>query len=456
MLLHSKAGLLAGALLAGVSLLPAQTSLDTQYRDVASKIIDAAQKDDEGYQRLSFLCDRIGNRLSGSESLNRAIEWGAAEMRKSGFANVVTPKVMVPHWVRGQESATLTEPVRRDLVMLGLGDSVGTPPQGITAQVIPVSSFEELESLGNKVAGKIVLFNVPFEGYGKTVRFRVAGPSRAAKLGAVAMLLRSVTPLSLQSPHTGTTRYDESAPKIPAAALSIEHALLLQRLYDSGTHPTVTLKMEAKMLPDAPSANVIGELRGREKPDEVVVMGGHIDSWDVGQGAQDDGGGIVSALQALTVLKKLGLQPRRTIRVVMWTNEENGGAGGIAYRKWAGEDQVKKHVAAIEMDEGAEKPVGFGLTGGSPQAMSVMQQIGRLLAPINAGTMTEHGGGSDISPLMEGGVPGLGLNTIGTHYFDWHHTQSDTVDKVDPANLKLNTAALAVVAYVLADMDGRL
>jgi carboxypeptidase Q len=357
--------------------------------------------------------------------------------------------VRVPHWVRGRERLSMVAPVERELVMLGLGGSVATPRSGITAEVVAVSSFDELQRLGaSAVAGKIVLFNVPFTGYGATVRYRSDGASQAARLGAVAALVRSVTPVSLQTPHTGQMNYRDGVAKIPAAAVTIEGATLIQRLIDSGSTVRVHLEMEAETLSDAPSANVIGEIRGREKPGEIVVMGGHIDSWDVGAGAHDDGAGCVSAMQAAAIIQRLGLKPRRTIRVVLWTNEENGLRGGRAYREWIG-NAVKDHVAAIEMDGGGEKPVGFGAAAKIyPQAA----EIGRLLERIGAGSVRQGGGGADISPLTRDGVPGLSLQTVGTHYFDWHHTPADTADKVDPQDLRLNTAAMAVMAYVLADL----
>src|SRR5215469_1956828 len=304
---------------------PAGT-LTEQYREVASKLIDAAMVDEGGMEKLSYLCDRIGNRLSGSVGLEKAIAWAAAQMNHDGLVNVATPRVKVPHWVRGNESAALMEPVSKQLTMLGLGGSVATPKKGITADVIPVSSFEDLERKGKPaIDAKIVLFNVPYESYGRTVLYRTAGASRAARLGAIAVLVRSITPISLQSPHTGAVEYQEGAPKIPAAAVTIEDALMIQRLVDAGNTVTVHLEMEAHMLPDAESANVIGEIPGRERPDEVVVIGGHIDSWDVGAGAQDDGTGIITALEAAHLIHQLGLRPRRTLRVVFWTNEENGG-----------------------------------------------------------------------------------------------------------------------------------
>jgi len=432
---------------------PAGT-LTEQYREVASKLIDAAMVDEGGMEKLSYLCDRIGNRLSGSVGLEKAIAWAAAQMNHDGLVNVATPRVKVPHWVRGNESAALMEPVSKQLTTLGLGGSVATPKKGITADVIPVSSFEDLERKGKPaIDAKIVLFNVPYESYGRTVLYRTAGASRAARLGAVAVLVRSITPISLQSPHTGAVEYQEGTPKIPAAAVTIEDALMIQRLVDAGNTVTVHLEMEAHMLPDAESANVIGEIPGRERPDEVVVIGGHIDSWDVGAGAQDDGTGIITALEAAHLIHQLGLRPRRTLRVVFWTNEENGGAGGLAYRQWIGEG-IRTHVAAIEMDGGAEKPAGFGLTtpGESMAALNRVREIGRLLDRIEAGSIQPGGGGADIAPLLREGVPGLAVRTVAAHYFEYHHSRADTVDKVKPEDLRGNIAAMAVMAYVLADM----
>src|ERR1700722_15582524 len=354
-------------------------NLQEQYRESASKLIAAALVDQDGMEKLSYLCDRIGNRESGTPALERAVAWAAAQMKADGLSNVVTPLVKVPHWVRGNENASLLEPVNKPLTILGLGGSVGTSKKGVTAEVVPVSSFEDLEKRGRAgIEGKIVLFNVPYEGYNRTVVFRTAGPSRAARLGAVAALVRSVTPVSLQSPHTGALEYSDGFPKIPAASVTIEDALLIQRLVDSGNTVTAHLEMEARMLPDADSANVIGEIPGRERPDEIVVIGGHLDSWDVGAGAQDDGSGCITALEAAHIIHELGLTPRRTLRVVFWTNEENG--GGDAYRVWAG-DTVKNHVAAIEMDGGAEKPTGFGLSAsGDLQSMlGRVREIGVLL-----------------------------------------------------------------------------
>jgi Zn-dependent M28 family amino/carboxypeptidase len=492
MVRHSALGTFPSLLLAGVvfAALPCVSALQAadppkiagKYREPARKLIASALADQEGLQRLQYLCDRIGNRVSGSESLERAIDWAAAEMKKAGLENVQTPKVMVPKWVRGKESAVLVSPVQKPLAMLGLGMSVGTPAEGITADVVAVNTFDQLTALGkDKVAGKIVLFNPTWEGYGQTVMYRAAGASRAAQLGAAAVLVRSMTGTSLQTPHTGALQYAADAPKIPAAAVSVEDAAMLERLLKSGAPVRVRLSMEAHQDADAPSRNVMGEIRGTEKPEEVVVLGGHIDSWDIGQGANDDGSGIIAAFQAVALIKKLGLKPRRTIRVVFWVNEENGGAGGRAYREMLG-DAVKNHVAAIEMDGGAEKPLGFGFGGGgedgapirrrqapgtpaaqppavgetSAASMARAVEIGTLLKEIDAGQMTPGGGGSDISPLIAAGVPGFGVRTVGTHYFDWHHTNADSFDKIVPVEFQQNVASLAVLSYVLADMPERI
>lgn len=432
------------------------------YHDAAARLIGAAMLDEGGWRKMQYWCDQIGPRLAGSPGLQRAIEWSAAEMRREGLSNVSTPPVQVPHWVRGNESASLVEPLDAPIAMLGLGGSVSTPPEGITAETVCVKSFDELEQLGaGKVRGKIVVYNAAWQGYGRTVAYRSQGASRAARLGAVAALVRSITPVSLRSPHTGMMTYSADAPRIPTAAISVEDALRFQRLQDAGVRTMARLKMEARTLPDAPSANVVAEIPGREKPEEIVVMGGHSDSWDVGQGAQDDASGCMACWQAVQLVHDLKLRPRRTLRVCLWVNEENGLRGGRAYREWVG-DAVKNHVAAIEMDGGAERPVGFGLSiNGSNEeqmvrAMARMNQIGLLLSGIGAGDMTRGGGGADISPIMRDGVPGIGHRTVGQRYFEWHHTHADTLDKIDPQEFRLSIAALAVLGYVLADMPDRL
>jgi hypothetical protein len=446
--------------------LGAEESLTDAYRDAAGRILGAALVDGEGWEKLTHLTTRIGNRLSGSTQLEEAIEWAVDTMRREGLENVTAQKVSVPHWVRGLESLEVVEPIRRPLAILGLGGTVATPEDGITAPVVVVGGFDELDRIGRDgVEGKIVVYAVPWEGYGRTVRYRSSGASRAAALGAVGALVRSATGSSLYTPHTGALRYDDGVPRIPAAAITVEDAEWFRRMTAAGETVRVRLALGAQTLPDAESANVIAEIRGSELPDEVVVMGGHYDSWDVGQGAHDDGAACIAAWQALRLIHRLGLRPRRTLRVVLWTNEENGLAGARTYRERLG-DGVAGHVAAIEMDGGAERPVGFGLgiRGIDPESadpryeasLARLREIGALLDPIGAGEIARGGGGADIGPLMEAGVPGLALRTVGEHYFDWHHTHADTLDKVDPLDLRRATAALGVLGFVLADMPARL
>jgi carboxypeptidase Q len=378
-------------------------------------------------------------------------------MREEGLAVTLQP-VRVPHWVRGEESLEVISPLPRRLPMLGLGGSVATPEAGIVAPVVVVRDWSELEALSREqVEGRIVVYAVDWEGYGQTVRYRGNGASRAAEKGAVAVLVRSATNRSLATPHTGGLRYAAEVAPIPAAAITVEDALWFRRMAERAQEVTVRLTMAAQTLPDAESANVIAEIRGRERPDEVVVIGGHFDSWDVGQGAHDDGAACVAAWQAVRLLSKLGLRPRRTLRAVLWTAEENGLAGANAYRAALGADATS-HVAAIEMDGGVERPVGFGYGGHSDappseRALGLLRQIGALLDGLEAGEIAADGGGADIGPLMRDGVPGMELRTVGEHYFDWHHTDADTLDKVDPVNLRKAIALFAVMGYVLADME---
>jgi len=456
---------------------PSQTLSET-YREAASRLIGEALLSSDAYDNLSELCDRIGNRLSGSAQLDSAIVWATEKMKAEGLANVRAESVMVPVWVRGAERARLIEPAPHELSILGLGMSVGTPPKGITADVVVVGSFAELDSLGETgVRGKIVLYDVPFTNYGETVRYRGAGASNAARYGAVAALVRSVGPISYDTPHTGAMSYNDSLPKIPAAAVTIENATMMRRMAERGDRVRVQLVMGARKLPDAPSANVVGEVVGRERPDEVVVIGGHLDSWDVGQGAQDDGVGCMIALEAAHLIQRLGLAPRRTIRVVLFTNEENGIAGGKAYRA-AHKSELGNHVAAIETDSGNGRCEGFRLdvralvaAGASAEdssaakaaadsatqrGLAILREIAPLLAPLGATEMKPSYSGADVGPIVADGVTGLGLEHDTSRYWDIHHTNADTFEKVDREDLARNVATMAVMAYVLADMPGRL
>lgn len=424
------------------------------YQEPASRLIGAALASDEAWQRLAYIGDTFGNRLSGSPNLDAAIKWAVEEMQRDGLENVHTEAVKIPHWVRGKESLEIVGPIPQPLVMLGLGNSVGTPASGVEADLLILKSFEELDAARDRVRGRIVLFNVPFTNYGETVKFRTAGPSRVAALGGVAMLVRSVGPAGLRTPHTGTLVYADGQPQIPAAAVTTEDAARLQRMVDRGTPVRLKLAMEAHVLPDADSANVVGEIRGRERPDEVVVIGGHFDSWDVGTGSTDDAGGCVVTWEALRLMKRLNLRPRRTVRVVLWTNEENGGRGGQGYRD-RHQAELANHVMMMESDGGVFRPKGFGFTG-SDAARARVRDIATLLAGIQANGIAASGGGEDIGPsVAQGKIPALELDVDGS-YFLIHHTPADTIDKIDPMDVARSAAAVAVMTYVVAEMPERL
>ena len=434
---------------------PAPDPIQRDYQAAADRIIAAALADSAAWDKLAELTDTFGHRFSGSESLERAIDWVLAKMRAEGLQNVRGEPVMVPRWVRGHERAQLVQPRYLDMPMLGLGRSVATPKGGIEAEVLVVSSFDELRARAAEARGKIVLYDAVFTNYGATVAYRSTGANVASRLGAVGVLIRSVGPFGMRTPHTGNMApYDTTVPMIPAAAISQEDAAMLHRMQARGQRIVVRLEMEAQMMPDVPSRNLVAELVGREKPDEVVVFGGHIDSWDVGTGAMDDAGGVVIAWEAVRLLKQLGLTPRRTIRVVGWTNEENGGAGGRAYRD-THRNALEKHIAAIESDGGTFKFRGFGFTG-SDSAFRVVNRISKLLRPLGVDSAIVGGGGADIAPIMALGVPGIGHLVDGTKYFWYHHTEADNVDKIDPRELGENVAAMAIMAYVLADLPAPL
>ncbi len=437
------------------------------YRAATDRLIEAATRDSAAWNRIAELTDTFGSRIAGSAALERAIDWTLARMRADGLENVRGEPAMVNHWVRGAESAELITPRRKPLTMLGLGLSVGTPPGGITASVVVVTSFEDLARRGEAVKGKIVLFDVPFTHYEATRVYRSTGANAAAKQGAVAMLLRSVASFSINSPHTGTLSYDStltrgrgassgasSGRRIPAAAITVEDAQLLHRMQDRGEPITVRLVMSARTLPMAPSRNVVAELRGREKPDEVVVIGGHIDSWDVGQGAMDDAGGVVAAWEALRLMKSLGLRPRRTVRVVGWTDEESSGRGGLAYRT-AHEADMPRHVFALESDNGVFRPYGIAVVA-TDSAVAMLKRLAPLLAKIGADSVSRGDSEADVEPLMDAGVPVAGLHVDDTRYFWYHHTNADTPDKLDPRDVARCVATMAVWAYVMAEMEGTL
>jgi hypothetical protein len=431
----------------------------------SARIVDHILARSQGYETLAYLTDEIGPRLSGTRNAELAVKWTTQRFRDWGI-DVRNETVVVPHWVRGVERARLVSHNDQHIVLTTLGGSVATPAQGITADVIEVTSYEQLAQLGRaRIAGKIVFYNAAmdmelvakgqaFEAYSKAVIFRGVGASRAAEYGAVAAVVRSVASASLRTPHTGSLRYLDGQPKIPAAAVASEDADLMHRLLAKGQRVRMHLTLTPRSLPEKTSANVIAEIRGSERPDEIVLIGGHLDSWDLGTGAIDNGSGISMVMETMRVLKELGIQPKRTIRAVLYMNEENGLRGGRTYfTNVAKREELHKHVAAIETDAGAATPVGFisTLEGTNlSRVESRMRVLGRI-APMYFRS-SKHTG-ADTSPLTDAGVPGFGLVPDPRHYFDFHHTPADTLDKVDPRALAQNTAAIAALAYTLAQ-DG--
>ena len=428
------------------------------YDSLAVKIFKQALSDNNAYELLNELTTTIGHRLSGSPQAAAAVEWSKNVMEHLGFDRVWLEPVTVPHWVRGdvEHGTILANGSRnaRTLNITALGGSIGTPDRGITGEVVEVKSFEELRALGEKAKGKIVFFNRPmdrtlfhtFEAYGGAVNQRGRGAIEAAKAGGVAAIVRSMTTRLDYSPHTGGMGYDESVPKVPAAAISTNDAETLSELLATEKTVRVTFTLSAQTLPDVESANVIGEIRGSEKPEEVIVIGGHLDSWDKGQGAHDDGAGCVQSIEALRLLKALGLKPKRTIRAVMFMNEENGLRGGRAYA--AKGRPGEKHIAALESDAGGLMPRGFGV--GDSTAYTKLVQWAPLFAPIGADRIVLGGGGADIGPLALKGVPPIGLNVDPHRYFDYHHSDNDTIEAVNERELALGAAAMAILAYVIA------
>jgi carboxypeptidase Q len=425
------------------------------YRETATRLIKAATADDFAWQRLAELTDTYGNRLSGTDNLTRAIAWAADTMKKDGLENVHTERVMVPHWVRGRESAEIVDPPRHAITILGLGGTVATPPAGIEGDVMVVESFNELRTRAADARGKIVLLNEAFTNYADTVTYRTGSARAAAQAGAIGVLVRSVGPIGLRTPHTGSVNYQSDVPQIPAASVAGEDANRIARLIARGRKVRVHLTLEGHNEPDAESANVVGEIRGREKPDEIVVLGGHIDSWDVGAGASDDGVGVIVTWEAVRLMKKVGLQPRRTVRLVLWTNEENGTRGAQAYaERYA--TTASNHVFALEADSGVFEPARFGFSG-SLAARNVIRDIFTLLAPLNLADTISGGGGADIDPIAQAGrTPTMAYMGDPTRYFTIHHTPADTVERIAPEEVSKGAAAIAVMTYVVAEMPERL
>jgi len=427
----------------------------TPYRDTASRLIKAALADDFAWRRLAELTDRFGHRFSGSENYARATEWAMAAMRADGFDSVRAEPVMVPRWVRGPESADITHPGQHPLAMLGLGGTVATPPDGLEADVLVVTGFDDLRARAAEARGRIVLFNVAYSNYSETVTYRTNGARAAAQYGAVATLVRSVGPVGLRTPHTGSVNYAAGTPAIPAASVAAEDANRIARLAARGERVTVRLLTSGRVDSDVLSANVVGELLGRERPEEIVLVGGHFDSWDVGTGASDDGVGCIITWEAVRLLKQLGIRPRRTIRVVLFANEENGLRGANAYaERYA--TSAGDHVFALESDSGVFGPATLGFSG-SAAARGQILQIGPLLAPLGMQDIGGGGGGADIGPIAQAGnVPTMAYLGDASKYFVIHHSAADTVERITPDEVARAAAAIAVVSYVVAEMPERL
>jgi carboxypeptidase Q len=427
-------------------------------------------KSDYSYQFAAHLTDNSGPRLSGSPQHSAAAQWVADEFRRLGL-EVKLEQVAVPHWVRGKETAELVRwfgmapNTTQQIVVTALGGSIGTADEGVTAEVVVVSDFDELHAPArNKVEGKIVLFNKRFdaqlaaagearEAYGQAIEYRVQAPTEAAKAGAIATVIRSVGGADYRLPHTGGTYYKLGVPRIPAGAVSAEDAGLIARLATQGP-VRMHLVLTPKILPDTEAFNVIGDLKGSEFPDEIVILSGHLDSWDLGTGAIDDAAGVSHAADAVRIIKELGLKPRRTIRIIAWANEKNGVRGGRGYaREYAPE--IQHYQAAIESDLGAGHPLGIFFHGNAT-IEKTMEPVMKVLALQGASIIPPNETGTDIIPLSVAGVPTFDIFQDARTYFDYHHTAADTLDKIDPQTNRENVAVSAVLGYFLANLDQKL
>ncbi len=442
---------------AAFALSAASPDATTDLRAALERLMRAARDTNGAYEAVRGLTDSVGPRLSGSPGDARAVAWAGAALTARGFSNVHAEAVTVPHWERGEESGELVLPVPLRLSLCALGGSVGTPPGGIEAEVVEAQSLEGVDALGAKARGRIVFVWKVMErrpdgsGYGATVPIREGAASRAAKLGAVGALIRSVATSNVRLPHTGSLRYEEGVPKIPAAALANPDADLVHRLLADGKTVRVRFTLSARTLPDAVSANVLGEIPGREKPEEIVLLSGHLDSWDLGQGAVDDAAGLGIAIEAARLVGQLPMRPRRTLRMVAFANEENGLAGSRAYAK-AHAAELPLHVAAIECDSGAGRVSGFGWTAG-PSAESSLANVAEILKPFGVGAMKKGGGGADVGAMRAAGVPLFSPIQDVSRYFDVHHSADDTFDKIDREELNTGVATIAALAYALAESE---
>ncbi|HTH55481.1 MAG TPA: M20/M25/M40 family metallo-hydrolase [Cyclobacteriaceae bacterium] len=431
----------------------------TQDSESLKQIYDEAMKNGKSFEMLTELCTKIGPRLSGSPNAAAAVEWSRHLMEKCGFDSVWLQPVMVPHWIRGdKEVARVLNSKKHGLVNLNicaLGGSPNTGPSGIIAQVIEVKNFDELKALGSKVQGKIIFFNRPmdptkiftFAAYGGAVDQRGMGAVEAAKLGAIAVIVRSMGVNLEDYPHTGGVRYSNDVKKIPAVAVSTKHAELLSSLLKEEKDLQVYLETHCETLADAPSFNVIGQINGGEYKDEIIAIGGHLDSWDLAQGAHDDGAGCVQSIEVLRLFKELGIKPKRTVRAVMFMNEENGLRGGQKYAEVA-KTKNEKHIAAMESDEGGFTPRGFTMTA-SDVVKNKIKSWKPLFEPYGLTDFEHPGGGADIGPLGAQEVPMIGYLPDSQRYFDYHHTPVDTIDKVSPRELELGAASMAALVFLI-------
>ena len=437
--------------------------------DDLKRIQTAALASDYAYRQTAYLSNNIGARLTGSAQAERAVQYVAEEMRKLGL-DVRLQKLTVPHWVRGEERAALVEfagmatGTTQKVVITALGGSIATAPEGLTGEIVVVDSFDELNQLGReKVQGKIVLFNYKFDrelqesgfggaAYGQATQYRGGGAIAAARLGAIAVLVRSAGGSQNRLVHTGSTRYDQNVTKIPAAATSFEDAEMIAYLAKMG-RVRIKMILTPQTLPDTTSYNVIADLKGSEKPDEIVIVSGHLDSWDLGTGALDDATGVAVSMQVPYLLKQLKIRPKRTIRVIAYMNEENGLVGGRTYAREE-DANVAKHFAAIESDLGASRPLGFNFTG-KPEIAAYLAPVSAVLREQGAGlSQFQPGGvGADIGPLTQKGVPSFAPWFDQRTYFNYHHTAADTFDKVNPKELAQVGSLMAVLAYGLANLE---
>jgi hypothetical protein len=429
----------------------------TELEQTAAELRELALEDGLAYDLLRSLTTEVGHRLAGSPGDRAAVAWAKREMERLGFDSVRTEPVTVPYWVRGHANGEILAPYPQEMVLIALGGSVGTPEGGLAAEVVRVPDLQALDQLPDqRVRGKIVFIDKPTErtrtgaGYGAAGVVRRDGPARAGAKGAAAVLIRSIGTGNSRFAHTGGTRYKDDVPRIPAAALAIPDADILAAQFESGQTVRFRLDLGSHYRPDATSANVIGEIRGREKPDEIVLLGAHLDSWDVGTGAHDDGAGCATVMSVANLIASLPQAPRRTIRVVLFANEEFGLSGARAYAE-AHADELPDHQLAMESDLGADRVWTFA-TRIEAAALPEAERIAALLEPLEIDWLgNEARGGADLIPLRPARVPLADLRQDASRYFDLHHTIDDTFDKVDPESLAQNVAAYATVAYWAAE-----